>query len=176
MKRSIEAIAEWWLAALRYTVGIVMIVMTGIYGINVLVREFAPSLAGSLLWIDTAARYMMIWIVFLGLAVALGSGRHIVVDSLWPHISDTVRRWLFALIDVTGFLFSLLMVVLSAQLAIFIAGTGQISPMLGVPTYIIYVAPIIGFGSLAFIFLLRLFGMCDARRAASKPEAGESLL
>jgi C4-dicarboxylate transporter DctQ subunit len=175
MKRSTEAIAEWWLAVLRYTVGIVMILMTGIYGFNVLVRAFVPSLAGSFLWIDTAARYMMIWIVFLGLAVALGSARHIVVDSLWSHISDTARRWLFALIDVTGFLFSALMAVLSVELAIFVAGTGQTSPMLGVPTYIIYIAPVLGFVSLAFIFLLRVFGICDARRPASNAGIGEPL-
>ena len=172
MKRSIEAIAEWWLVVLRYTAGIVMIVMTGIYGLNVLARTFVPHFAGSLLWIDTAARYMMIWIVFLGLAVALGSGRHILVDSLWPFLGGAARRWIFALVDVTGFLFSALMVVLAVELAIFIAGTGQISPMLGVPTYVIYVAPIIGFASLAVIYLLRLFGICDARRTPSS-EIGE---
>ena len=175
MKRSIEAIAEWWLAVLRYTVGIVMIVMTGIYGSTFWSGNSSLHFAGSFLWIDTAARYMMIWIVFLGLAVALGSARHIVVDSLWSHISDTARRWLFALIDVTGFLFSALMVALSVELAIFIARTGQTSPMLGVPTYIIYIAPVLGFASLAFIFLLRVFGMCDARRSASNAEIGEPL-
>jgi C4-dicarboxylate transporter DctQ subunit len=167
VKSSIEAIAERWLAVLRYTAGIVMIAMTGIYGFNVLARTFVPHFAGSLLWIDTAARYMMIWIVFLGLAVALASGRHILVDSLWSRLGEAARRWVFALVDVTGFLFSALMVVLSVELAIFVAGTGQISPMLGVPTYIIYVAPIIGFASLALIYLLRLFGICDARRTPS---------
>jgi TRAP-type C4-dicarboxylate transport system permease small subunit len=164
MKRSIETIAEWWLAVLRYTAGIVMIIMTGIYGLNVLARAFVPHFAGSLLWVDTAARYMMIWIVFLGLAVALGSGRHIMVDSLWPYVGGAVRRWIFALIDLTGFFFSALMAVLAIELAIFIAGTGQTSPILGVPTYIIYVAPIVGFATLAAIYLLRLFGICDARR------------
>jgi C4-dicarboxylate transporter DctQ subunit len=167
MKRRIEAIAERWLAVLRYTAGIVMIVMTAIYGFNVLARAFAPHFAGSLLWIDTAARYMMIWIVFLGLAVALGSGRHILVDSLWAYLGVAARRWTFALIDLTGFLFSALMGVLAVELAIFIAGTGQTSPMLGVPTYVIYVAPIVGFASLALIYLLRLFGICDARRTPS---------
>jgi TRAP-type C4-dicarboxylate transport system permease small subunit len=176
MKRSIEAIAERWLDVLRHTAGIVMIVMTGIYGFNVLARTFAPHFAGSLLWIDTAARFMMIWIVFLGLAVALGSGRHILVDSLWPRVSERIRRWIFALIDLTGFLFSGLMVVLAVELAMFIAGTGQISPMLGLPTYIIYVAPIIGFASLAVIYLLRLFGMCDARHKPSNAKLGEPRL
>jgi C4-dicarboxylate transporter DctQ subunit len=167
MKRSIEAIADRLVAALRYSAGIFMILMTGIYGLNVLARLFVPHFAGSLLWIDTAARFLMIWIVFLGLAVALRSGRHILVDSLWPYLGEAARRKIFALVDVTGFLFSALMVLLSVELAIFIAGTGQISPMLGVPTYIIYVAPIIGFASLAATYLLRLFGICDARHPPS---------
>lgn len=173
MKRSIQASADRLVAVLRYSVGIFMIVMTGLYGFNVLARTFVPQLASPLTWIDTAARHLMIWVVFLGLAVALKSGRHILVDLMWRRIGDSVRRWIFALIDVTGFLFSVLMAVLSVQLTIFVARTGQISPMLALPVYILYIAPVIGFASLALIFLLRVFGICDdARRKPAVPEIG----
>jgi hypothetical protein len=52
----------------------------------------------------------------------------------------------------------------------FIAGTGQISPTLGVPTYVLYLAPAVGFASLSVVYLLRLFSMRDARRTPVKAE------
>ena len=70
---------------------------------------------------------------------------------------------MFALIDLSGIAFCVLMVILSVRLTIFVAGTGQISPTLGIPAYVIYVAPIVGFASLAFGFVLRLFSIRDAR-------------
>jgi TRAP-type C4-dicarboxylate transport system permease small subunit len=57
----------------------------------------------------------------------------------------------------------------------FIAQTGQVSPTLQLPVYVLYVAPIIGFASLAMIFLLRVFGYCDTRRGTLDTEqAGQS--
>jgi C4-dicarboxylate transporter DctQ subunit len=77
---------------------------------------------------------------------------------------------LFGVIDVAGVLFSIYMAVLAFELSLFIAGTGQISPTLGIPAYILYVAPVVGFASLAFGFVLRLFSIRDARRKPAKAE------
>jgi TRAP-type C4-dicarboxylate transport system permease small subunit len=163
IKRSIEAIAERLVAVQGYTAAVFMIVMTALYGFNVLARTFLPKLAGELAWIDDAARYLMIWVVFLAAGAALEAGRHVLVDLAWRRLGVSAKRLIFALIDMTGLLFSVLMVVLSVQLTIFIAQTGQISATLGLPIYILYIAPVIGFTSLALIFLLRVFGFCDAR-------------
>jgi TRAP-type C4-dicarboxylate transport system permease small subunit len=46
----------------------------------------------------------------------------------------------------------------------FVAGTRQVSPTLGVPAYILYAAPFVGFILLTFRFLLRLTNVRDARR------------
>jgi TRAP-type C4-dicarboxylate transport system permease small subunit len=169
MKRPIEVIAGRLVAAQRQTAAFFMIAMTGLYGFNVMARTFVPQLSGSLAWIDDAARYLMIWVVFLAVGPALDSGRHIVVDLAWRHLG-AAKGLIFRLIDVTGFLFSALMTVLSVQLTMFIAQTGQVSPTLELPAYILYIAPIIGFASLAMIFLLRVFGFCDAQRNRSDPE------
>jgi TRAP-type C4-dicarboxylate transport system permease small subunit len=164
MKRLIEAIAGRLAAAQRFAAAFFMIAMTGLYGFNVLARTFLPTLSGSLAWIEDAARYLMIWVVFLAVGPALESGRHIVVDLAWRHLGASPRTLIFRLIDMTGLLFSALMTVLSVQLAMFIAQTGQVSPTLQLPVYVVYIAPIIGFASLAMIFLLRVFGYCDTRR------------
>jgi TRAP-type transport system small permease protein len=170
MKRSIEAAADGWGAVQRHSAAILLIVMTALYGFNVFIRIALPQFAATFAWIEEGSRYMLIWIVFLAAGIALEAGRHVFIDLLWACLGPTARRWVFALIDVAGIAFCVLMVILSMQLTLFVAGTGQISPTLGLPTYIIYVAPIVGFSSLALGFVLRLFSIRDAR---DKPPAGE---
>jgi TRAP-type C4-dicarboxylate transport system permease small subunit len=94
------------------------------------------------------------------------------IDMWWGRLGERGRRWLFAVIDVAGILFSVYMAVLAFQLSLFIARTGQISPTLGIPAYVLYVAPVVGFVSLALGFVLRLFSLRDARR---KPPSAEWL-
>jgi TRAP-type C4-dicarboxylate transport system permease small subunit len=172
MRRKIEAMADGWGAAQRISAAILMIAMTALYGFNVFVRTVLPQFSATFAWIEEGSRYMLIWIVFLAAGVALETGRHVLIDLLWTRIGARLRRWVFALIDVVGVVFCVLMAVLSVKLTLFVAGTGQISPTLGVPAYVIYVAPIVGFASLAFGFLLRLFSIRDAR---TKTAAGEWL-
>jgi TRAP-type C4-dicarboxylate transport system permease small subunit len=172
MKRSIEAIADGWGAVQRYSAAILMIAMTALYGFNVFIRTFLPQFAATFAWIEEGTRYMLIWIVFLAAGIALEAGRHVLIDLLWGRLGPRTKRWVFAAIDIVGIAFCVLMVILSVQLTMFVARTGQISPTLGLPAYIVYVAPIVGFASLAFGFVLRLFSIRDAR---TMPPAGEWL-
>jgi C4-dicarboxylate transporter, DctQ subunit len=172
MRRYVEAFADGWGAIQRTSAGLLMIVITALYGFNVFIRTLLPEWAATFAWIEEGTRYMLIWIVFLAVGVGLESGRHVLIDLIWPRLGPRARRWVFALIDVVGVAFCVLMVKLSVELTLFVAGTGQVSPTLGVPAYIVYVAPIVGFASLALGFLLRLFGMRDAR---TRTAAGEWL-
>jgi TRAP-type C4-dicarboxylate transport system permease small subunit len=172
MKRTIESVADAWSAIQRYAAAIVMIVMTALYAFNVLVRWATPQFASTFAWVDEGARYMMVWIVFLAAGVALETGRHVLIDLVWPRFGPAALRVLFAVIDLVGLVFCAFMVVLAVQLSLFVARSGQISPTLGVPAYILYVAPAVGFASLSLLYLARLFGMRDARR---KPVIAEWL-
>jgi TRAP-type C4-dicarboxylate transport system permease small subunit len=172
MRQTVETVADVWSVIQRYAAACVMILMTALYAFNVVVRSLLPQYASSLAWIDEGARYMMVWIVFLAAGVALETGRHVLIDILWHRWSERLRLAIFALIDVIGLAFSIYMVILAIQLTQFIARSGQISPTLGVPAYVLYLAPAVGFASLAFLYALRLFSMRDARR---KPVVAEWL-
>ena len=138
--------------------------MTGLYAFNVLVRSLAPRYASEIAWIDEAARYAMIWVVFLATGIALEIGRHVSVDLLRGRLPPAQERFLFAVIDVVGLAFSAGGSVVAFQLAWFVRETGQVNPTLGVPTYVLYLAPAYGLASMALRFLLRLLGLRDARR------------
>lgn len=170
MIQTIGKFADGWAVVQRYAAGLLLIVMTALYGFNVLLRALLPQYAATFAWIEEGARYLVVWVVFLGAGIALEVGRHILIDLGWRYLSGTALRFVFAAIDLVGAMFCALMTVLSVELATFVAGTGQISPTLGIPAYVLYVAPIVGFASLTVGFLLRLFRLRDARLNPPKAE------
>lgn len=154
----------------RYLVGFLMIAMTALYALNVLVRLFMPTSASSFAWIDEAARYTLVWAVFLAAGLTLEVGRHVSVDLVHGRLRPRAARALFTVIDVVGFVFCVGAAFYSVKLVLFVAGTGQISPTLGVPAWILYAAPVVGFASLAFRYLLRLLKVRDARLSPMRAE------
>lgn len=164
MTRVLEKLADIWGTIERYGAAIVMIVMTAIYGFNVLVRSLTPAYASDFAWIDEAARLLMVWVVFLAIGIALEVGRHVSVDLVHGRLRPGGERVLFAVIDVVGFVFSAGAAVLALQLTLLVMRTGQLSPTLGTPVYFLYLAPVVGFTSLAFRYLLRLLAIRDPRR------------
>lgn len=163
-KRRIARSADILGVVERYVTGALVIVMTALYALNVLIRLFLPSYASTFAWIDEAARYMLIWVVFLAAGITLEVGRHVCVDIAYNWLARRIVESIFKIIDVVGFVFSLAAAYFSLNLTLFVAGTGQISPTLGIPTYVLYVAPFVGFLLLAFRYLLRLANIRDARR------------
>jgi C4-dicarboxylate transporter DctQ subunit len=160
----LERAADALGAAERYGAAAALVVMTFLYGFNVLVRALAPAYASALAWIDEAARYMLVWVVFLAAGITLEVGRQVSVDLVRGRLRALHERILFALIDAVGLVFCLGAAVIAVRLAAFVMQTGQMSPTLGVPTYILYLAPAFGFASMSFRFLLRLLSVRDARR------------
>lgn len=166
--RRLERAVDCLGLAERYFAGALLILMTGLYALNIFVRTALPTYASDVAWIDEAARYMMIWVVFITAGVALEVGRHVSVNLAHQHISPGMLTALFKAIDLVGFVFSLAIAWFSLNLTLFVAGTGQISPTLGVPTYILYLAPTIGFASLSLRYLLQIF-VRDMRRDPKRP-------
>ena len=164
MKRGLGKIGDIWGTVERHVAAVFMIVMTAIYGFNVLVRFLAPAYASDFAWIDEAARYLMVWVVFLGIGVALEVGRHVSVDLVRGRLGAGRERVLFAVIDIVGLAYSLGAMVAAFELTVFVMRSGQFSPTLNIPAYFLYLAPVVGFASLAFRFLLRLLSIRDARR------------
>lgn len=153
----------------RYFTGSLLIAMTALYVFNIFVRTVFPTYASDVAWVDDAARYMLIWVVFLAAGIALEAGRHVSVNIMHQYFSARIVSVLFKMIDFVGFFFSIGVAYFSLSLAVFVAGTGEVSPTLGVPVFVLYVAPCLGFLLLAFRYLLRIFGLRDARRDPQRP-------
>lgn len=167
--RRSERAVGWLSLVERYFTGTLIIVMTGLYTTNIFVRAVFPRSASSFAWIDEATRYMMVWVVFTAAGIALELGRHVSVNIAHDYLPPRVLPVLFKLVHVIGFVFSLGIAWFSFSLVVFVAGTGQVSPTLGVPTYILYLAPCIGFASLSLRYLLYILGLHEMRGDADRP-------
>lgn len=169
ISRRIERSVGWLSLAERYLAGSLLIAMTALYAMNIFVRTVFPTAASTFAWIDEAARYMMVWVVFIAAGVALEVGRHVSVNIAHDHMPTKLLTPLFKLIDITGFVLAIGVSWFSYNLAMFVAGTGQVSPTLGVSTAVLYFAPCIGFASLALRYLMQIVGIRDMRRDPQRP-------
>lgn len=72
-----------------------LIVMVSVMTVTVIVQVFLRYLFSfSLSWSEEVARYLMIWVSFLGGSLALQKGLHIGVELLLVRISPEWRKWI----------------------------------------------------------------------------------
>ena len=129
----------------RFIIVFFTISMIGLYGLNVIVREITPQYASLFAWIDEASRILMVWVVFLSIGIAFDRGRHIAMTTFINSFSNKNFLYFGKIIDLLGFVFSLYCIWLGLKITIFVFNSGQVSPTLNIPMFILYVAPTLGF-------------------------------
>lgn len=145
----------------RSVLVVIFLTMVALYFTSVIARETGGQAASSFAWIEEAVRMLNLFLVFLGLGLALERGRHVGIRNLRDKLPEGVRRVLLKITDIVGLTFALYIAWLGLGLAQFVLGTGQRSPTLGVPMGLIYLAPVVGFVLLALRYALSLTGIID---------------
>ncbi len=138
--RTLLAVNRWTLIAMLAAMALMVFA-------NVALR-FATD--HSILWVEEAARYLMIWLTFLGMGLVLRYGGHLGIDTLQeslPRHAAVIRASVIAVL--LGFF--AFMVWVGVRYAVF--AWGQTTPVLGVPMGAVYLAMPIGFG-LSILHLL----------------------
>ncbi len=150
------------LAVLRrlesFLLAILMLAMSFAYSANVLVRELAPGIASSLAWIDEICLFGLVWMVFLGLGLALERGRQIAMTSVLLKLADPLRRGVKLAIDLTGLAFSLYVAQVSFTMTLLVLRSGQVSPTLDITMSWLYGPMPAGFLLLGMRYALELAG------------------
>ena len=96
----------------------------------------------SILWVEEASRYTMIWLTFVGAGLVLRYGGHIGIDSLQqslPRAAPLIRAVIVALLAV----FFCVMIVVGSRYAILT--WAQTTPVLELPIGAVYLAMPVGF-------------------------------
>ena len=142
-------------------IAVILIAMSALFFLNVLVRQFAPSLLTQVAWIEEATLFALAWLVFVGLGIALERRRHIAMTVFLDSRSRTVAAMIQKVINLAGLAFCVFLSSASFDLAVFIWRSGQVSPTLGVSVVGLYAPLPLGFALLSLRYLLELLGVQD---------------
>ena len=115
----------------------------------------------SILWVEEASRYLMIWLTFAGMGLVLRYGGHLGIDTLQerlPRHGAAIRAAVFTVL--LGFF--AFMVWVGIRYAVF--AWRQTTPVLGLPMGAVYLAMPVGFG-LSIVHLLLMAQGYVGRRA-----------
>jgi len=95
-------------------------------------------ISASLPWSEELARYLMVWLTFLGAGIALKKGSHMGLDILQPLLPARAQSLLRQTCLFPVAVFLIIFTVKGAQLALF--NLGQHSPAMGVSMGLVYLA------------------------------------
>ncbi len=107
-------------------------------------------------WATELTIYLFIWMAKFGAAYGVRTGIHVGVDYVVNKLEGGKRRFLVIAGMVLGITFTGVIAFFGARWVIFIYGTGQISPDLEWPMWIIYLAIPFGSGLMCYRFIQSL--------------------
>lgn len=110
-------------------------------------------------WVEEVVRYVIIWGVFLGFAVALRNNQHIQVDLLYDKLPPSLRKVVDYIATFISIFFCCIYTYYGTMLVIHRYDSNMVSLDVGIPMWIVYlILPISGF-LFALRFIERLVGL-----------------
>jgi C4-dicarboxylate transporter DctQ subunit len=107
-------------------------------------------------WAQELTIYLFIWMAKFGAAYGVRTGIHIGVDFVVNAARPSIKRLLVITSMLLGVIFTGVIAFFGARWVIFIYGTGQISPDLEWPMWVIYLAIPFGSGLMCYRFIQAL--------------------
>ncbi|AXF58001.1 TRAP transporter small permease [Salicibibacter kimchii] len=124
-----------------------LIAASGLIFLNVVMRYVFNT---SIPWSGEAARYLIIWFIFIGSSFAVRERAHAKVDVLVSYVSARVKKVLSILASFFAIIFCVFLIVSGIQTIQNVAAFSSITPALEIPMYIPYLA--IPFGASLMLY------------------------
>jgi C4-dicarboxylate transporter DctQ subunit len=118
-------------------------------------------------WATELTIYLFIWMAKFGAAYGVRTGIHVGVDYVVNKVEGAKRRVLVTAGLILGVTFTGVIAFFGARWVIFIYGTGQVSPDLEWPMWIIYLAIPFGSGLMCYRFIQSLMRFLSSGQTIS---------
>lgn len=138
----------------EFILTILLFLMTIIMGIQVFSRYI---LGHSLTWSEELTRYLFIWSSFLSISYCTRKCISIKIEQFLHKFStkdQILLKIVNHLIEITLFLYLIPAAFLYVKAAVV---SEQVSPALGIPMYLIQIAPLVGFSLVVLRIIQRIF-------------------
>lgn len=120
-----------------------MSLMTLITFIQVVMRKVFNN---SLSWSEELARYVFIWLIYIGISYGCKLRKHIKIDAALKLFPKKMRPYIVILGDVLFILFALYIVKTGIVYSMSQRQFGMRSPALKIPNEYVYMSTVVGFG------------------------------
>jgi C4-dicarboxylate transporter DctQ subunit len=107
----------------------------------------------SFTWAQELCIYLFIWMAKFGAAYGVRTGIHVGVDVLVRKLSDRPQRFFVQFGLVAGAFFTFMIAALGTRFVLFVRDSGQVSPDLEAPMWIVYLAVPLGSSLMCYRFL-----------------------
>ena len=142
--------------------------MSCVIGVQVFMRYVLRS---SLSWSEELARYLFIWMIYIGISYGVRLNRHIKVDAFVLLLSERWKKRIGMLSNLIFLGFACLIVYQSFGVRSMIRELGQESPAMGIPLEWVYTAVPAGFSLVIFRILQNLYCQVFDLEAQAKGDA-----
>ena len=101
-------------------------------------------LNNSLSWSEELARYLFVWMIYIGISYGVKMDKHICVDAVYAFMPKGVKKWYAIVAYVLFLLFAVAVVYYGILVVGMQISSGQVSPAMGLPMQYVYAAPTVG--------------------------------
>ena len=113
----------------------------------------------SLVWAEEYAKFAIIWITFAGCGAAVRCNAHMRITALLDALGPKPQKALNTCVALVCIAFSVFLVVYGSKVTINLIRTGQTSPSMGLPMWLVYLSLPVGGGLMVVRFLQSLWAM-----------------
>lgn len=140
----IKQTLQWLDANLEAIIVVFLLLgMSFLVGIQVIMRYVFQN---SLSWSEELARYMFIWMVYVGISYGVKRNRHISIDVVHNLLPPKAAALLSMVADLIFLGFAALVVMNGSNIVARVLLSTQNSPALEIPMWMVYSAVPMGFG------------------------------
>lgn len=116
--------------------------MSIIIALQVLMRYVFQS---SLSWSEEVARYLFIWLIYIGISYGVKKNAHVAVTATDLILTPHQQRWMRLISNTVFLAFALCIFYYGRHVCATIARLGQQSPAMDIPMWVVYAAVPTGF-------------------------------
>lgn len=107
----------------------------------------------SLYWSEEAARYLIIWCIFIGSSIAVREKGHATVDAIVVILPANFKKIFYILANLTGVIFCIVLIWSGSLVVSNVLNYGNVTPSLGISMAIPYLAVPVGGAMMLYRFL-----------------------
>ena len=154
----------------RIFLGSCMLFTSILLFVNVMLRYFFHS---GIFWVEETLRYLMVWIIFIGIVTCVRDDSHICVDIINHSVPKKWQKYVVLMQQLIGILFSGLFCYYSVLYVLATKSSGQVAATIGsVPMWIIYLCLPISMGLYCICSIYRFY-QCLREKPEDASEAKE---